>query len=377
MTTPAGPGEAGFLRLVGIEKRYGTTRVIDGVDISAQKGEFVVFVGPSGCGKSTLLRMIAGLEDASVGDVFIDGVRVTELEPAKRQVSMVFQSYALFPHMTVRDNIAFGLKMSKVPKPEIERQVAEAARILQMEPLLDRKPRQLSGGQRQRVAIGRAIVRHPKLFLFDEPLSNLDAELRSQMRVEIARLHRDLGVTMIYVTHDQVEAMTLADRIVVLRSGLVEQIGTPTDLYDTPANMFVAGFIGSPKMNFIDVVVSARDGAAIEVVHPALRAPLRVQARRSGGHEGGPRPGDAAILGLRPEHLAMADGPCRIAMTADLCESLGGSTLVYGQAQSTGAAAETMVLQAPGRHMLQKGEAFTASFDAAQAYVFEKGGPAF
>ncbi len=376
MTTAAGRNDTGYLRLVGIEKRYGATRVINGVDISAQQGEFVVFVGPSGCGKSTLLRMIAGLEDASAGDVFIDNVRVTELEPAKRQVSMVFQSYALFPHMTVRDNIAFGLKMSKVPKPEIERQVAEAARILQMEPLLDRKPRQLSGGQRQRVAIGRAIVRHPKLFLFDEPLSNLDAELRSQMRVEIARLHRDLGVTMIYVTHDQVEAMTLADRIVVLRGGRVEQIGAPTDLYDTPANMFVAGFIGSPKMNFIEVQVSAREGATIELVHPALSATLRVQARRPSSM-GGPKPGETLILGLRPEHLSLADGPCRITLTADLCESLGGSTLVYAQVPSTGAAGETIVLQSPGRRMFGKGEAFTASFDAAQAYVFEQGGVAF
>ena len=204
-----------------VEKRYGLVAVIHGVDITVEKGEFVVFVGPSGCGKSTLLRMIAGLEEMSAGDVFIDNVRVTDTEPAKRQVSMVFQSYALFPHMSVRDNIGFGLKMSKVAKPEIEKQVAEAARILQMNDLLDRKPRELSGGQRQRVAIGRAIVRHPKLFLFDEPLSNLDAELRAQMRVEIARLHRDLGVTMIYVTHDQVEAMTLADRIVVLRAGRV------------------------------------------------------------------------------------------------------------------------------------------------------------
>ena len=228
------------------------------------------------------LRMIAGLEEVSGGDVFIDGTRVTDTEPAKRQVSMVFQSYALFPHMSVRDNIAFGLKMSKVPKAEIEKQVAEAARILQMEPLLDRKPRQLSGGQRQRVAIGRAIVRHPKLFLFDEPLSNLDAELRAQMRVEIARLHRDLGVTMIYVTHDQVEAMTLADRIVVLRSGLVEQVGSPQDLYDRPANTFVAGFIGSPKMNFLDVTVERRDGALLDLIHPGLASPLRVATRRSG-----------------------------------------------------------------------------------------------
>ena len=274
-------GTTAYLRLQGIEKRFGTVSIIRGIDITAEKGEFVVFVGPSGCGKSTLLRMIAGLEEVSGGDVFIDGTRVTDTEPAKRQVSMVFQSYALFPHMSVRDNIAFGLKMSKVPRVEIEKQVAEAARILQMEALLDRKPRQLSGGQRQRVAIGRAIVRHPKLFLFDEPLSNLDAELRAQMRVEIARLHRDLGVTMIYVTHDQVEAMTLADRIVVLRSGLVEQVGSPQDLYDRPANTFVAGFIGSPKMNFLDVTVeSARR-------RPASIWSIRVWRRRCGSRHGG------------------------------------------------------------------------------------------
>src|SRR4051794_9005602 len=240
-----------FLQLKGVEKYFGPLRAIKGVSLAAEKGEFVVFVGPSGCGKSTLLRMIAGLEEVTEGDVSIDGRVVTGVEPADREVSMVFQSYALYPHMTVYDNIAFGLQMAKMPKADIKARVDEAARILQIGPLLERKPRQLSGGQRQRVAIGRAIVRHPKIFLFDEPLSNLDAELRTQMRVEIAKLHRDLGVTMVYVTHDQVEAMTLADRIVVLRAGLVEQIGSPTELYDRPANTFVAGFIGSPKMNFI------------------------------------------------------------------------------------------------------------------------------
>ena len=370
-----------FLRLEGIEKRYGAVNVINGVTIAAREGEFVVFVGPSGCGKSTLLRMIAGLEEVSTGDVFIDGARVTDVEPAKRQVSMVFQSYALFPHMSVRDNIAFGLKMSKVPRAEIDKQVAEAARILQMEPLLDRKPRQLSGGQRQRVAIGRAIVRHPKLFLFDEPLSNLDAELRAQMRVEIARLHRALGVTMVYVTHDQVEAMTLADRIVVLRGGRVEQAGPPTELYEAPANIFVAGFIGSPKMNFVAATVSAREGSTVELTHPSLLAPLRVAARQPPGGQQGrqatPKAGDSVSLGLRPEHLAFGDGPNRIALTADLCESLGGSTLVYGQTSSAGTPGETMVLQTPGRRMLGKGEAFTAGFDAAQAYVFDKDGLAF
>jgi multiple sugar transport system ATP-binding protein/lactose/L-arabinose transport system ATP-binding protein len=354
-----------YLRLQGVEKRFGSVDVIKGVDIEAEKGEFVVFVGPSGCGKSTLLRMVAGLEEVTSGEIFIDGANVTDLEPAKRQVSMVFQSYALFPHMNVRDNIAFGLKMSKTPKPEIDRQVAEAARILQMEPLLHRKPRELSGGQRQRVAIGRAIVRHPKLFLFDEPLSNLDAELRAQMRTEIARLHADLGVTMIYVTHDQVEAMTLADRIVVLRAGKVEQIGAPQELYDKPANTFVAGFIGSPKMNFLSVKAARVDGASLTLSHPsfpaAVRAPNGVAATD----------GDL-LLGLRPEQLHFEDGPCRIQLTADLCENLGGATLIYGQTAN----GETLALQTPGRRMLKKGEAFSAGFDAGEAYLFAPDGRA-
>ena len=359
-----------YLRLEKIEKRFGSVDIIRGIDIEAEKGEFVVFVGPSGCGKSTLLRMIAGLEEVSGGDVYIDGTRVTQTEPAKRQVSMVFQSYALFPHMSVRDNIAFGLKMSKVPKAEIDRQVAEAARILQMEPLLDRKPRQLSGGQRQRVAIGRAIVRHPKLFLFDEPLSNLDAELRAQMRVEIARLHRELGVTMVYVTHDQVEAMTLADRIVVLRGGVVEQIGSPQDLYERPANTFVAGFIGSPKMNFLRGRIAAAAADAIEIAHPSLAAPLRVA--RAGRAADALAPGAELVIGLRPEHLVLDGGSARIDLTADLSESLGGSTLIYGQTR----AGETMTLQAPGRRMLRKGEAVSVGFDPAQAYLFDGSGRA-
>ena len=346
-----------YLRLQGVEKRFGSVEVIKGVDIEAEKGEFVVFVGPSGCGKSTLLRMVAGLEEVSAGKVFIDGADVTYLEPAKRQVSMVFQSYALFPHMSVRDNIAFGLKMNNVPRPEIERQVAEAARILQMEALLDRHPRELSGGQRQRVAIGRAIVRHPKLFLFDEPLSNLDAELRAQMRAEIARLHSALGVTMIYVTHDQVEAMTLADRIVVLRAGRIEQIGSPQELYDKPANTFVAGFIGSPKMNFLNVQLT-EDG----LTHPSFAAPVRVASA----------PGGDLLLGLRPEHLLFEDGPARMNLTADLVENLGGSTLIYGQTAS----GETLALQTPGRRTLKKGEAFSAGFDPKQAYLFTPDGKA-
>jgi len=353
-----------YLRLQGVEKRFGSVEVIKGVDIEADTGEFVVFVGPSGCGKSTLLRMVAGLEEVSAGDIFIDGVNVTDLEPAKRKVSMVFQSYALFPHMSVRDNIAFGLKMSKTPKPEIERHVAEAARILQMEELLHRRPRELSGGQRQRVAIGRAIVRHPKLFLFDEPLSNLDAELRAQMRTEIARLHSTLGVTMVYVTHDQVEAMTLANRIVVLRAGRVEQIGTPQQLYDQPANTFVAGFIGSPKMNFLTVKAARADAASLTLSHPSFPAPVRTPNRGAAAGE--------LLLGLRPEQLHFEDGPCRIALKTDLCENLGGATLIYGQTAN----GETLTLQTPGRRLLKNGDAFSAGFDPAGAYLFAPDGRA-
>ncbi len=354
-----------YLRLENVEKRFGASTVIRGVSLTAEQGEFVVFVGPSGCGKSTLLRMIAGLEEVSAGEVFIDGVRVTDAEPAGRKVSMVFQSYALFPHMSVRDNIGFGLKVSKVPKAEIAKQVAEAARILQMESLLDRRPKHLSGGQRQRVAIGRAIVRHPKVFLFDEPLSNLDAELRAQMRVEIARLHRNLGVTMVYVTHDQVEAMTLADRIVVLRAGAVEQIGSPQELYDRPANMFVAGFIGSPKMNFIATKAMRSDAAGLELAHAAFEAPLRVERAQAGTAVG-----QEVTLGLRPEDLTLEAGRNGIGLVADLTESLGGTTLIHAQTP----AGETMLLQAPGRVTLAKGERFRVGFDASRAYVFDKAG---
>ena len=354
-----------YLRLQGVEKRFGLVEVIKGVDIEAEKGELVVFVGPSGCGKSTLLRLVAGLEEVTGGDIFIDGANVTDLEAAKRQVSMVFQSYALFPHMSVRDNIAFGLKMSKTSKAEIDRQVAEAVHILQIEPLLNRRPRELSGGQRQRVAIGRAIVRHPKLFLFDEPLSNLDAELRAQMRTEIARLHANLGVTMIYVTHDQVEAMTLANRIVVLRAGRVEQIGTPQELYDKPGNTFVAGFIGAPKMNFLSVKAARADGASLTLSHPSFSAPVCAP-------NGVAAVGGELLLGLRPEQLHFEDGPCRITLKADLCENLGGATLIYGQTAN----GETLALQTPGRRVLRKGEAFSAGFDAAEVYLFAPDGRA-
>ena len=306
------------LVLSGVAKQFGGAEVIKGVDLAIEKGEFVVFVGPSGCGKSTLLRMIAGLESVSGGTIAIGGRAVTDAEPWDRGIAMVFQSYALYPHMTVADNMGFALRLQGIPSAERRKAVEEAARILQIEPLLDRKPAQLSGGQRQRVAIGRAIVREPRVFLFDEPLSNLDAELRVQTRIEIARLHRQLGATMIYVTHDQVEAMTLADRIVVLRSGRIEQVGRPTDLYDDPDNAFVAGFIGSPKMNFLPArVVGPR---RVEVLGETLDLPtLRNDLPQ--GHE--------IQLGVRPEHLVSGSG-LALTMTIDVVEQLGATSFVIG-----------------------------------------------
>ncbi|MCA1952518.1 MAG: ATP-binding cassette domain-containing protein, partial [Hyphomicrobiales bacterium] len=253
------------LTLRSVTKSFGPARVIHGIDLEIGHGEFIVFVGPSGCGKSTLLRMIAGLESVTTGAVEIDGQVVNDIPAAERGLAMVFQSYALYPHMSVRQNLSFGLENIRTPKPEIARRVAEAARMLRMEHLLDRRPGQLSGGQRQRVAIGRAVVREPKIFLFDEPLSNLDAELRVQMRVEIGNLHQRLGNTMIYVTHDQVEAMTMADRIAVLKDGRLEQFGRPLDLYNHPANLFVAGFIGSPRMNFLKGTLEAADARSATV----------------------------------------------------------------------------------------------------------------
>lgn len=255
------------LQLNNITKRFGDTEVIKGIDLEVNDREFVVFVGPSGCGKSTLMRMIAGLESASDGDILIDGQRINDVGPADRGLAMVFQSYALYPHMTVEGNMGFSMRLAGVPKEERRAKVLEAAKILQLEPLLDRKPKALSGGQRQRVAIGRAIVRNPSIFLFDEPLSNLDAALRVQMRIELARLHDELDATMIYVTHDQIEAMTMADKIVVLHDGVVEQVGSPMALYHHPCNRFVAGFIGSPKMNFMPVTLTGvtPEGVAIRL----------------------------------------------------------------------------------------------------------------
>ena len=308
--------------LKSIRKSYGKVEVIKGVDIDINDGEFVVFVGPSGCGKSTLLRMIAGLEDITGGTLEINGKVVNEVEPSKRGIAMVFQSYAIFPHMTVRENVAFGLTIAGASKAEKDEKVAEAARILQMEHLLDRRPSQLSGGQRQRVAIGRAIVRKPEVFLFDEPLSNLDAALRLDMRMEIGKLHKSLGATMVYVTHDQVEAMTLADKIVVLKDGHVQQIGAPMELYHKPKNLFVAGFLGAPSMNFLPVEVLGKDGDSAKV-QSELVAPFAAPAWRDGVP-----PSGAATLGIRPQDLHPVDNGGLLTGHVTLVERLGIETVV-------------------------------------------------
>ncbi|MCM5558794.1 ABC transporter ATP-binding protein [Pleomorphomonas sp. JP5] len=348
------------LKLESVGKTFGELAVIHSVDLEIDSGEFVVFVGPSGCGKSTLLRLIAGLEDTTSGRIEIDGQNVTETPPSQRGVAMVFQSYALYPHMTVAENMGFGLKINRASKAEIARKVGEAARVLHLEELLDRKPKQLSGGQRQRVAIGRAIVRNPKVFLFDEPLSNLDAELRVQMRLEIARLHRELKTTMIYVTHDQVEAMTLADKIVVLRSGRVEQVGRPIDLYADPDNLFVAGFIGSPKMNFLKAVVGGRTETGIEVRIPAfdLTMTLPIEASLA--------PGAAVLAGVRPEHFHQAAANM-LSLPIDVLENLGGQTYAYGRAPDGDQVIAEARFLPPG----WRGATLDIGFDPASVLLFD------
>ncbi len=327
----------GALTLSQVTKSFGKTEVIKGVDLQVEHGEFCVFVGPSGCGKSTLLRMIAGLEDVTSGDVTLDGVRINDVAPAKREIAMVFQTYALYPHLTVRDNMSLALKQAGESKARIDQSTARAAAMLALEPYLDRRPAELSGGQRQRVAIGRAIVRTPKLFLFDEPLSNLDAALRVATRIEIARLHRELGATMVYVTHDQVEAMTLADKIVVLRAGIVEQTGSPMELYNNPANTFVAGFIGSPQMNFLK---SAALGLRGETT------------------------------GIRPEHLALSRDAGRIPGRISHVEKLGGETLVYAHTEPHG----LLTVRLFGEHDYTVDEAVHLSPDEARAFHFDAAG---
>ncbi len=310
------------IQLKGVRKAYGEVDVIHGIDLDVHSGQFVVFVGPSGCGKSTLLRIIAGLEQVTGGDVVIDGDVVNAVPASERGLAMVFQSYALYPHMTVYKNMAFGLENSKMPRAEIDQRVSEAANLLQITPYLQRRPKALSGGQRQRVAIGRAIVRDPKAFLFDEPLSNLDAELRVTMRKELAALHAKLGGTMIYVTHDQVEAMTLANTIVVLNAGKIEQAGTPLELYNTPRNTFVAGFIGSPRMNLMETTARAGADGGLVLEAGAGHIPLPPVE--------GIKPGDTITCGVRPEHLDIV-GPDEADITApvDLTEQLGGETYLF------------------------------------------------
>lgn len=306
--------------LTSAVKKYGEVKVIHGLDLDIAPGEFCVFVGPSGCGKSTLLRMIAGLEPVSAGKISIGDRDVTHVEPGKRGVAMVFQSYALYPHMTVRENMSFGLRMSGVKREVIAAKVEEAARVLRLGEYLDRRPKALSGGQRQRVAIGRAIVRQPEVFLFDEPLSNLDAELRVQMRLEIARLHRDLGATMVYVTHDQVEAMTLADKIVVLRDGVIEQVGAPTELYQNPNNAFVAQFIGSPKMNVFAGVVQREGEHRVVVLDHSSSTKIPAPASASDGQN--------VLVGVRPE--AFEEGAAiTLELDIDVVENLGGVSYAY------------------------------------------------
>lgn len=334
-------------------KKYGDVQVIHGIDLEIDDGEFCVFVGPSGCGKSTLLRMVAGLEETTEGKMHIGKRDVTLLDPSDRGVAMVFQTYALYPHMTVKENMGFGLRMNNRPKDVIEAKVGEASRILKLDEYLERKPAALSGGQRQRVSIGRAIVRGPEVFLFDEPLSNLDAELRVEMRVEIARLHKEIGATMIYVTHDQVEAMTLADKIVVLRLGQIEQVGAPMDLYRDPDNKFVAGFIGSPAMNFLNGKVTG-EGVEIAGLKQILSTDL------GAGHVG-----KDLTVGLRPEHL-MID-PNGDALTVDLVESLGGVSFVY-LVTDTG---ERIVVEERGDERVKEGQRIGLNFEPRRLYLFD------
>ena len=348
-------------------KRYGDVEVIHGVDMKLPSGEFIVFVGPSGCGKSTLLRMIAGLEETSEGSIHIKGNDVTEVEAVDRGIAMVFQSYALYPHMTVAENMGFGLRMGGADKAEVAEKVSTAAKTLQLEELLDRKPKNLSGGQRQRVAIGRAIVRNPDVFLFDEPLSNLDAELRVEMRLQIAQLHNELNATMIYVTHDQVEAMTMADKIVVLRAGHVEQMGSPLELYHHPANIFVGGFIGSPKMNLIDVIIKeGNDTQAVVELPGGTIANVSVDASRA-------VVGAKATLGIRPEDAGADTGDFVLPITIDVAERLGGSTFLYGACGGM----KHFVVQRPGMDATGHGDSIQLNIQSKRCYLFDSDGMAF
>jgi multiple sugar transport system ATP-binding protein len=354
--------------LRNISKRYDDNEVMRNINLDIADGEFVVFVGPSGCGKSTLMRMIAGLEDISGGDLQIDAVRMNEVPPAKRGIAMVFQSYALYPHMTLYDNMAFGLKLAGAKKPEIDQAVRNAAKILHIDHLLERKPKQLSGGQRQRVAIGRAITRKPKVFLFDEPLSNLDAALRVKMRLEFARLHDELKTTMIYVTHDQVEAMTLADKIVVLSAGNLEQVGSPTMLYHAPENRFVAGFIGSPKMNFLDGVVQGvtRDDVLVRYETG--------ETQRVAVDPGRAKEGDKVTVGIRPEHVHVDSSEYGVSANTMAIESLGDSAYLYAESN---VAPDGLIARIPPLERHQKGVAVKLGATPDHCHLFDSDGQAF
>jgi ABC-type sugar transport system ATPase subunit len=348
------------VKIENLCKSYGPVEVLKNIDLTVENGSFVVLVGPSGCGKSTLLRSIAGLEPITTGSINIGGRQVNDLPPAQREIAMVFQSYALYPHKNVYDNMAFGLKFARTPKAEIDARVGEAARILQLEPLLKRRPRELSGGQRQRVAIGRAIVRKPQVFLFDEPLSNLDAALRINTRVEIAKLHKLLKATIVYVTHDQVEAMTLADKIVVMNNGRVEQVGKPLDLYYNPANMFVAGFIGSPAMNFLAATVIKKDqldfGSGMKMGLPLPKA-CKV--------------GDKVTLGCRPEHIQFATkGKLQISGKVDIIERLGE----IGYAHISLPNGQTIIAQVNGDPRVGSGEDVSLALSPQQVHIFDGDG---
>ncbi len=356
------------LELVNLGKTFPDGEAIRGVTLSVASGEFVVIVGPSGCGKSTILRMIAGLESVSSGSIRIDDEDVTSKPAAKRGTAMVFQSYALYPHMTVRENLSFGLRNMKNSKDDIARRVTKAGATLQLDDLLDRMPHQLSGGQRQRVAIGRSIVREPKIFLFDEPLSNLDTELRVKMRHELARLHRQLKSTMIYVTHDQVEAMTLADRIVVVNNGRIEQVGSPLDLYNRPSNLFAAGFIGSPAINLLPGHLIARQGDMLMVELYGGKT-FAIGARPCGLNVG-----DALTLGIRPEHVSVLpiDQGLELELTIDAIEELGHSTLVYGLHGSD----QEFRVKLNGHHDLQSLDRLSVYVNYAEIKIFDQGGAA-
>jgi multiple sugar transport system ATP-binding protein len=365
------------IRLRDLHKTFGKTEVLRGIDLDIEDGELCVFVGPSGCGKSTLLRLVAGLEDVTRGQLLIDDQEVTRLAPSKRGVAIVFQSYALYPHMNVYDNMAFGLTLARQDKAEIQKRVHHAARLLQIDTLLERLPKELSGGQRQRVAIGRAITRNPKVFLFDEPLSNLDAALRVQTRIEIANLHKRLATTMIYVTHDQVEAMTLADKIVVLNAGKIAQVGTPLELYHRPANLFVAGFIGSPRMNFLPakLVRADADGAVVAL---ADGTELQVAVDASAA-----APGTAVTLGIRPEHVqrhAGAAAGARLRGTVRAVERLGEGSYVYLSTSADaapGAIDQMITIKEPGDSEAVEDSVIEVALPRASCHLFDRDGRAF